>query len=54
MRDREKKISVISYLVTVDLQSSFRLEIYQNNIIFIFKNYFWYQYIKTVLKNQKN
>jgi hypothetical protein len=29
-------------VVVVVFQSTFNLEMYQNNIFFIFKNYFWY------------
>jgi hypothetical protein len=35
-------------VLAVTFQSVFYLEMYQNNIIFILKNYFWYQHIKII------
>ena len=33
-------------------QITFRTEIHINNVVLFFKNYFWYQHIKTILKVQ--
>jgi len=40
-------------LITVAVQSVFRLQIHQNKIFLFFKNYFLYQHIKMIQKHKK-
>jgi hypothetical protein len=40
-------------VVVVAFQSVFYLEMHQNNFFIFFKNYFWYQRIKMILKHTK-
>jgi len=42
-----------SCVVVVTFQSAFYLEMHQNNFFIFFKNYFWYQRIKMILKHKK-
>jgi hypothetical protein len=39
-------------VVVVAFQIAFRAEIYANDVFSFFKNHFWYQHIKTILKVQ--
>jgi len=42
-----------SCVVVVTFQNAFYLEMHQNNFFIFFKNYFWYQRIKMILKHTK-
>jgi len=35
-------------VVAVVFQITFRVEMYANDVFLFFKNYFWYQHIKTI------
>jgi hypothetical protein len=39
-------------VVVVAFQIAFRAEIHANDVFLFFKNYFWYQHIKTIQKVQ--
>jgi len=44
--------SVFDSVVAVTFQIAFRAEIHANDVFLFFKNYFWYQHIKTIQKVQ--
>jgi hypothetical protein len=44
---------VFGIVIVMTIQNVFRLKMHQNKVFSFFKNYFWYQHIKTIRKYKK-